>query len=40
MTDLICLRVAVSQNDIDELAEAAMNVPLLASEMHLALSLL
>ena len=40
MTDPICSCVAVSQNDIDELAQAAMNVPLLASAMHIAFMLL
>ena len=40
MTDPICSYVVVAQNDIDELAEAAMNVPSLASAMHPELSML
>ena len=34
MTDPIRLRVVVSQNDTEESAKAAMNVPLLARAMH------
>ena len=36
MTDPICSRVVVSQNETDELVEAVMNVPLLARAMHSA----
>ena len=36
MTDPICRRVVMSQNDVDEFAETAMNLSLLASAMPVA----
>ena len=40
MTDPICLRVVVFQNETDEPAEAAINVPVLSRAMHLVSLLL